>query len=261
MQASEVVILRNRSHVTGVNMNGSLKWELVLLCMLMALSIGVVLGEKDAAYSPSIDKANFVKAIDNPYFPLKPGTKFVYEGVRSEGKEHNEVQVTNETKEIIGVNCVVVRDNVTLNGKLIEKTLDWYAQDKNGNVWYFGEDAKEYENGTIIGTKGSWEAGVDGAKPGIVMEAKPQVGNTYRQEYYKGAAEDMAEVLSLNESVSVPYGSFKKCLMTKEWTGLDPGVVENKYYATGIGPIMTAMVEGGSERTELVNFNAGAGLS
>ena len=123
------------------------------------------------------------------------------------------------------------------DGNLTEKTFDYYAQDKKGNVWYFGEDTKEYENGKVVSTKGSWEAGVDGAKPGFIMQADPKVGETYRQEYYEGEAEDMAKVLSLSESVTVPYGSFDQVLVTKEWTPLEPGLVEHKYYAPGVGPL------------------------
>jgi hypothetical protein len=135
------------------------------------------------------------------------------------------------------VECVVVDDRGWEAGKLIEKTYDWFAQDEEGNVWYFGEDTKEYNNGKVTSTKGSWEAGVDGAKPGIIMEAHPKVGESYRQEYYKGEAEDMAKVQSSNESVKVLYGSFDHVLVTKEWTPLEPGYVEHKYYARGVGQV------------------------
>jgi hypothetical protein len=206
---------------------------------------------KEGTYDPIIDPADFVGGIDNPYMPLMPGTIFVYEGETEDGIETNEVYVTHQTKEILGVTCIVVWDRVWLDGELIEETYDWYAQDKDGNVWYFGEDSKEYEGGVVVSTEGSWEAGVDGAEPGIVMKANPQVGDSYRQEYYEGEAEDMAEVLSLTESVSVGYGDFDNCLMTKEWTALDPGVVEHKYYAAGVGEVLVVMVEGGTDRAEL----------
>jgi hypothetical protein len=185
------------------------------------------------AYSPNIDPANFVNGIDNKYFPLDPGTTFVYEG----NAQRDEMAVTSDTKKIMGVECVVVDDRGWENGKLIEQTYDWYAQDKKGNVWYFGEDTKEYENGKVVSTKGSWEGGVDGAKPGIIMQADPKVGQSYRQEYYVGKAEDMAKVVSLNESATVPYGSFDHVLVTKEFTPLEPGYVEHKYYAPGIGQV------------------------
>jgi len=205
-------------------------------------------------YRKEIDPANFVDRVDNRYFPLTPGTTLVYEGETEGGTVRVEDYVTHETKQILGVTCVVVRNKVIENGDLVEETFDWYAQDKDGNVWYFGEDAKEYEAGVVVSTEGSWEAGVDGAMPGIIMEANPQVGDFYRQEYYKGEAEDMAEVLSLTESASVIYGSFDNLLMTREWTPLEPGVVEHKYYAPGVGLILEVVVEGGSERVELVEI-------
>jgi len=205
-------------------------------------------------YRKEIEPANFVDRVDNRYFPLTPGTTFVYEGKTEDGTVRVEDYVTHETKQVLGVTCVVVRNKVIENGDLVEETFDWYAQDKDGNVWYFGEDAKEYEAGVVVSTKGSWEAGVDGAMPGIIMEANPQVGDFYRQEYYKGEAEDMAEVLSLTESASVIYGSFDSLLMTREWALLEPGIVEHKYYAPGVGLILEVMVEGGSERVELVEI-------
>jgi len=194
----------------------------------------------ETPYAPVIDPANFIAGVDNPYFPLKPGTTFVYEGKTEKGNEHNEAYVSFETKVILGVTCLVVSDTVKVDGVLEEATLDWYAQDKQGNVWYFGEDSKEYKGGKVVSTKGSWEGGVKGALPGIVVEANPKVGDTYRQEYYKGEAEDMASVEGLSESVSVPYGSYSDLLMTKEWSALDSlPVFENKYYAKGVGFLMT----------------------
>jgi hypothetical protein len=158
-----------------------------------------------AAYEPVINPANFVAVINNLYFPLTPGKTFIYKS----GTEIDKFSVTHNTKVILGVTCVEVRDTVTtVDGELTEDTLDWFAQDKAGNVWYFGENAKQLAGGLIIGLEGSWTAGVDGAKPGIVMEALPAVGDFYRQEFALGTAEDHAEVLSLSESVTVPYGSF-----------------------------------------------------
>jgi hypothetical protein len=202
----------------------------------------------ETPYAPTIDPASFVTDISNPYMPLVPGTTFVYDGNTEKGSEHNEVFVSPETKLILGVTCVVVKDTVMVDGVLEEATLDWYAQDLQGNVWYFGEDSKEYRDGVVVSTNGSWEAGVNGAMPGIVMKATPVVGNTYRQEYYKGEAEDWAEVLSLSESATVTTGSYTDVLMTDEWSALDsPPVYEHKYYATGIGFIMTKYLEGGFE--------------
>jgi hypothetical protein len=204
-------------------------------------------------YTPlAVEPANFVAAIDNPYYPLTTGTMMIFEGATDEGSERVETYVTYDTKRILGVDCVVVRDRVLVDDELVEETLDWYAQDKSGNVWYFGEDSREYEGGALVGTKGSWEAGVDGAIPGIIMPVNPQVGDTYRQEYYAGEAEDMAKVVSLTESASVTYGSFDNLLMTEEWTPLEPGVVANKYYAQGIGLVLEVLVQGGSGRVELV---------
>ena len=210
-------------------------------------------GDDDDTYNPGIDPANFVEGIDNPYLPLIPGTTRTYEANTDEGLETVVVSVTNDTKVIMGVTCIVVRDTASLEGSVIEDTYDWFAQDVDGNVWYFGEDTAEYDNGEIVSTEGSWEAGVGGALPGIVMEGNPQVGDIYRQEYLAGEAEDMAEVLSLDESVTVPYGSFDHCLMTKDWTPLEPGIVEHKYYCENIGEVLAEKVEGGSEREELVS--------
>jgi len=199
-------------------------------------------------YAPAIDPANFVDKIDNAYMPLIPGTTFIYEGKTENGNEHVEVVVTSETKVSMGVTCIVVKDTVSVDGVVTEDTLDWYAQDKQGNVWYFGEDTKEFQDGKVSSTAGTWEAGVDGALPGIIMGANSAVGDTYRQEYYKGQAEDVAAVLSLSESASVPYGSYSDLIMINEWNALDnPAVYEHKYYAKGIGVVMTKYVEGGYE--------------
>lgn len=205
-----------------------------------------VLGQD--VYNPIINPADFVDGngnpfvIDNPFFPLTPGTTFIYEGISEKGNEHTEFFVTDNTKEILGVTCIEVRDTVTVDGVLLEDTLDWFAQDKDGNVWYFGENSREFEGGLVVSLGGSWTAGVDGAKPGIVMEASPTVGNLYRQEFALGVAEDMAEVLSLNESVTVPFPpssstTFTNCLKTKDFTPLEPDAIEHKFYAPGIGNV------------------------
>ncbi len=227
---------------------------LLLISLLVAACSGRAAPPSTSAplapepYAPVIDPANFVGVVDNPYMPLIPGITFIYEGRTEKGDEHVEVTVQSDTKTIMGINCVVVLDTVTVDGQLEEQTWDWYAQDKQGNVWYFGEDSKEYKDGQASSTKGSWEAGVDGALPGIVMQAQPTVGQTYRQEYYKGEAEDWASVLSLTESVSIPFGSYSDVLMTNEWAGLDnPPIYEHKYYAKDMGFIMTKYVEGGFE--------------
>jgi hypothetical protein len=202
----------------------------------------------DPTYDPSINPVDFVAGVDNLLFPLVPGTRYVYQG----GEETTEVTVTNNTKQILGVTTIVVRDVVSVGGEIIEDTYDWYAQDKAGNVWYFGEDTKEYEGSQLVSTEGSWEAGVDGAKPGIIMHAtQPAIGVPYRQEYYACEAEDMAEVVSLNKSVTVPYGSFDNCLQTRDFTPLEPDVSEYKYYAPGVGLVLEVAVQSGA-RTELI---------
>jgi len=196
--------------------------------------------------------ADFVVGITNPYLPYTPGTKLQYREETPEGTQTIEVAVTHDTKVILGVTCIVAHDTVTANGALKEDTYDWYAQDRAGNVWYFGEDTKEYQGGGKIGTEGSWEAGVDGAKPGIVMQGRPEVGAPYRQEYYAGKAEDMAQVLSLNEAVTAPYGSFSGCVKTKDWSALDPEVVENKWFCRDVGMVRAQIVQGDTGLEELV---------
>jgi hypothetical protein len=202
----------------------------------------------DPTYDPSIDPADFSSGAANPLWPLVPGTQYVYEG----SGERVEVTVTSETRQILGVTCIVVHDVVTVDGEVTEDTYDWYAPDNAGNVWYFGEDTKEYEGGRVVSTEGSWEAGIDGAKPGIVMHATPPaIGSPYRQEYYACQAEDMAEVVGLSQSVTVPYGNFNDCLQTREFTPLEPDVNEHKYYAPGVGLVLEVSI-GSGDRTELV---------
>lgn len=186
-------------------------------------------------YEPRINPPDFSANVTNRYFSLVPGKKMTYEGETEDGTETNEVFVTNETKMVMGVKTIVVWDRVWLDGDLIEDTRDWYAQDKDGNVWYFGEESKEMAGGIVTSTEGSWEAGIDGAKPGIIMEADPKVNDSYRQEYYKGVAEDMADVLALNQSVSVPYGNLSGCLKTRDWTPLEQSGDEHKYYCPSVG--------------------------
>ncbi|MBU2560809.1 MAG: hypothetical protein KKD17_00790 [Nanoarchaeota archaeon] len=205
-------------------------------------------------YNPAIDPADFVSVVDNPYYTLTPGLTYTYESETDEGLEKNIVIVTDKTKEILGVTNIEVWDRVWLDDELIEETFDWYAQDKEGNVWYFGEDSKEYENGEVTSTHGSWEAGVDGAKPGTIMEAHPKVGDSYRQEFYKGEAEDMADVLSLDESVSVAYGSFENCIKTYDWSAIDPALKEHKYYCAEAGNVVLETVVDSDERVELIDL-------
>ncbi len=202
--------------------------------------------------SAIISPTNFVSSVNNPYFTLTPGTSYTYETKTDEGIEKNIVLVTNETKEILGVTTTVVWDRVWLDEELTEETFDWYAQDKKGNVWYMGEDSKEYGDGNAVSTKGSWVAGVNGAEPGIIMEANPKVGDSYRQEYYKGEAEDMGDVISLKESVTVPYGTFTDCLQTRDWSKIDASLNEYKYYCTAVGSVVLEVVVEDGERSELI---------
>jgi hypothetical protein len=236
---------------------------LIALVLVGVAVLALVLITRDGddeagAYAPRIDPAEFTTDIDNPFLPLRPGNRWVYEGRGDGGEvERTVVEVTRDTRRVMGVTWVVVRDTVSGPDGVIEDTFDWVAQDAEGDVWYFGEDTKEYEDGKVVGTAGAWEAGKDGAQPGIVMKARPRVGDKYRQEFYKGEAEDRGEVLSLDETATVPFGSFDRLLKTKDDTPLEPDVVENKYYARGVGPILEVTVKGGSERNELVEFVGG----
>jgi hypothetical protein len=205
-----------------------------------------------------LDPADFTGPIDNPYWPMAVGSKWVYDETDADGAQVVvEVTVTDETKKILGIDAVVVHDIVTEDGEVKEDTFDWYAQDDDGNIWYLGEDTKEYEGGEVVSTEGSWEAGVDGAQPGVIMPADPVVGLVYRQEYLEGEAEDHAEVLSLDEHVEVPFGTFDNVLQTKDYTPLEPGLVEHKFYAQGVGPVLAETVSGGSGREELTEFTIG----
>jgi hypothetical protein len=210
-------------------------------------------------YDPEINPVDFMDidvmiANPNPYVPLIPGWCRTYEGETDEGTETIEVCVTDDTREILGVNCMVVRDTVTLDGELTEDTFDYFAQDLDGNLWYFGENSYGYEDDRIVSVEGSWIAGVDGAKAGIIMYADPQIGDLYRQEFLPGEAEDMAEVLALDKAVSVPYGNFENCVMTKDFTPIEPDLKEHKYYAKDVGVVLEVNVETG-ERVELVDVH------
>jgi len=223
-----------------------------LSILFAAVSIAAV----GASTAPAqIDPDDFVSEVNNPYFPLPPGTTFIYRGESDGVPTRDEMTVTQETKEILGVTTTVVHHLSYEDGVLIEDTFDWFAQDVDGNVWYFGEDTKELdENGDVISTEGSWEAGVDGAEQGIIMLADPKKGDRYQQEIAPDVAEDMAQVVGFEESFCVSYGCFEDVLVTKEWSPLERGVVENKYYAKDVGFIFGVMVKGGDEQSELVRI-------
>lgn len=228
--------------------------------LVVALALGILLAGrsdskgKDAPYHPAIDPAGFSSVVNNPYFALIPGTTFVSKGHDDEGTEINKVTVTDRERKVMGVSTRIVLDRVWLNGELIEETYDWYAQDKEGNVWYFGEDSKAYKKGRVVSTKGSWEAGVGGARAGVVMRAHPQPGEPYRQEYRKGEAEDMAQVLSLSEEVRVPAGAYQNCLETKDWSAIETGSIEHKYYSKEIGNVALETENNDKKRVELIEI-------
>jgi hypothetical protein len=207
----------------------------------------------------TIDPSEFTTEIDHPYWPMKPGSRWIFRETDAEGaKRKVVVTVTNDTKTIIGIDARVVHDQVTEDGQVTEDTYDWYAQDAEGSLWYLGEDTKEFENGKLKTTEGSWEAGVDGAEPGIILPAHPEPGMKYREEYYAGQAEDGAEILSVNAHAKVPYVTYDHVLQTRNFTPLEPNLVEEKFYAQGVGPVLEITVTGGSDRTELLSLKQGA---
>ncbi len=203
-------------------------------------------------YTPTIDPANFVRTVDNRYWPLLPGTHYHFEGVRGSTPQADDEVVLRQTKRIAGVTCTVVRDTVSEHGHAVERTFDWYAQDKQGNVWYMGEDSLELKHGRLVRASDSWQTGVNGAKPGIIMPGNPQAGDAYRQEYYPpGDALDQARVLRLDGTITVPYGTFTHVLVTSERSPLEPQT-EQKYYAPGIGEVAERVVAGHHEEFQLV---------
>jgi hypothetical protein len=206
--------------------------------------------------SVDLDPASFTVEIDNRYWPMAPGTRWTYREVDEEGKRLQVVvTVSTQTKKIAnGVTARVVRDTVTEDGDLVEDTFDWYAQDADGNIWYLGEDTAEFEDGKVTSTAGSWEAGVDGARPGVIVPGDPVDDMTYRQEYYKGEAEDDGEVLSVEEQVEVPAGHYRDALLTKDTNALQPELVEYKLYAPKVGPALALGISGGGGREELVKI-------
>jgi hypothetical protein len=198
-----------------------------------------------------LDPADFTTEIDNPFWPMTPGNRWVSRST----EERIVVEVTRRNKDVAGIEAVVVRDTVTdNNGELVEVTDDWYAQDADGNIWYLGEDVKDYQDGKVVSTAGSWEHGVDGALGGIAIPADPRPGLKYRQEHYAGEAEDRAEVLSVTEAVRVPAGTFEDCLQTEDTTPLEPDAVEHKYYAKGVGPVLNEKISPDRGREELISY-------
>ena len=210
-------------------------------------------------YAPQLDPADFVTGVDHPFMPLAPGNRWVYEETGEDGEvEHIEVVVQEETREIAGLTATVVRDTVTLDGEMVEDTFDWFAQDRDGHVWYLGEDVDNYEDGELVDHDGSFEHGQDGAYAGIVMPAQPQVGDAYRQEFFPGEAEDLGEVIRLDGTASVPFGDFEDLLVTRDWNPLEPEVLEEKSYARGIGLVFEEKVAGEAGEAVLVEADVAA---
>jgi hypothetical protein len=251
------------------------KIEATVAAVLAALTAGVAISACDAegeatavtaselpqgSETVSLDPADFETAIDNPYWPMAPGSRWVYRETSPGSTQRVVVTVTHKTKEIAnGVEARVVRDVVSEHGELVEVTDDWYAQDAAGNVWYLGEKTAEYKNGKVATTAGSFEAGIDGAQAGIALPANPEPGMSYRQEYYKGQAEDEAAVITVGEEqVQVPFGFFAAdVLMTRDLVPLEPKVQELKFYAPGVGPLLSVHTDGAGGRAELVSFTPG----
>ena len=207
-----------------------------------------------APYDPKIDPQNFVKNITNQFFPLKPGTVYIYNMlIPGSPKGMDTFFVTRQTIDILGVTCVIVRDTVEIGGQVTEDTFDYFTQDKQGNVWYFGEDTTQLQDGVVVGVEGSWRAGVNDAKPGIIIKAKQKVGDEYRQEFALGTAEDMARVVAVDQNVKVPFGSFSNALKTLEFAALEPDARENKYYVPGVGNVLVVDLVTG-ERDELIKI-------
>jgi hypothetical protein len=202
--------------------------------------------------------ARFSARVTNPWYPLLPGSTWVYRGIKDGESSREVMTVTRRTKTIQGAPCVVVSDLLYLRGRLEERTEDYYTQDAKGRVWYFGEKTAELDRqGHVKNTSGSWLAGVNGAKPGIFMFTDPHPGQSARQEYYKGEAEDHFQVLKLDASIRVPFVKTKHALLTKEWTPLESGVIDHKYYVRGVGTVLERTAKGPLERNELISFRRG----
>ena len=203
-------------------------------------------------YQPRVSPGELSPDITNPLFPAPVGATWVFEADTGEGRERIEIAVEAETRNVWGATARVVRDTEFLDGEMIEETWDWFAQDRAGHVWYLGEDTAEYEDGEVVSRAGAWESGVDGALPGVIMLADPQVGDEYRQEFFEGEAEDYGEVMALDANVEVPAGSWTGCLQTRDRSVLDSELDELKYYCPGVG---TVLVEEGDVRVELVDYD------
>jgi hypothetical protein len=208
-------------------------------------------------YRPEIDPNDYVSGVNNPYFILRPGYTYFYEGTLDNEVRRVEVYVTNDVKKILGITAMQVRERVYVKAKLKEETMYYYSQDMDGNVWYFGKDRKEYQNGRISGDKGSWETGVNGARPGIIMLGDTSPSDPYRQVYVAGEIEGMGQVIKTGEAASTPSGTYPDVIIVKEWTQLAPGAVTWKYYARDVGMIFEVRKEGGSGEIDLMEIKKG----
>jgi hypothetical protein len=208
----------------------------------------------EGSESVELDPADFTVDITNRYWPMRPGDRWISSETDGKGDVLRvDVTVEDRTYAVAdGIEARVVHDLVTRDGAVVEDTIDWYAQDADGNIWYLGEETAEYQNGQVVSTEGSWEAGVDGAQPGVAVPADPRPGTAYRQEYLAGQAEDQGLVLSTSEQVGVPTGIYSGALLTRDTTALEPDLVELKFYVPGIGPVLTLESSGGAGREELV---------
>ena len=226
------------------------------LPIVLALTAGALLVGGPAATSAQPGPARFVRSVDNPWFPLVPGTTFVYRGVKEGDPTRDVVHVTSRTRVIDGVRCTAVGDRLYASGRLAERTTDWYAQDRSGTVWYFGEHTAELVRaGRVTSREGSWLSGVDGARAGVFMPARPRIGQAFRQEFLRGHAEDHFRVVGLHAPVRTPAVESTRALLTKEWTPLEPGVVDHKLYVKGVGLVSERTVRGGDERAVLVAWS------
>jgi hypothetical protein len=230
--------------------------SLVLLATLSTIAaVTVALSANATPARTGPNPADFVPVIDNPWFPLRAGATFTYHGVKDGKASRDVVHVTGRTRRIDGVRCTAVSDVLFVRGKLAERTTDWYAQDRTGTVWYFGEQTAEFDAaGKVTSTAGTWRAGVDGARAGVFMPFRPRVGQRFQQEYYERQAEDHFQVLSLRAAVTTPAVSSVRALLTKEWTPLEPGVLDHKLYVKGVGLVDERTIKGGNERNTLVSW-------
>jgi hypothetical protein len=233
-----------------------MRFTSLLIVSILAAALGMVAIARGSERAPRLDPGRFTAKVTNPWFPLHPGTRYVYQGLKDGKPSHEVVTVTGRTRTIGGVPTTAVQDRLYVLGRLHERTTDWYAQDRQGNVWYFGEDTAELDrSGRVVSTEGTWLDGVNGARAGIYIPGNPTVGMTARQEYYKGHAEDHFRVVAVLGTVGA---GAPNAVVTEEWTPLEPGVLDHKTYVRGIGTVLELAVKGGTERNELRSVSRGA---